>query len=388
MHKHTRLVHAGRHPEDHHGAVNPPVYHASTITYPTVAALEAGARSPFEGVRYGRFGTPTVFALEEAVAAAEGGRHCVATPSGLAAICATLGAFLAQGDHVLVADTVYHPTRKFCDTVLARFGVETTYYDPHVGAGVRDLIRPNTRLVFVESPGSMTFEVQDVPAIAAAAHEAGALVAMDNTWGVLNFQPFDKGVDVSIQACTKYIVGHADAMLGAVITVDEDLWRRVKATVAGFGYSVGADEAYLGLRGLRTLAPRLKQHAANGLALAEWLAGRPEVARVMHPALPGDPGHALFRRDFAGACGLFGLVLKPAPPAAVAAMLDGLELFGMGFSWGGYESLIVPSQGRIPRTATPWAPEGPSLRIHAGLEDVDDLKADLDKGFQRLRAAS
>lgn len=388
MKRQTRLVHAGRHPAEQHGAVNPPVYHVSTITYPSVEALERGARAPFEGVKYGRFGTPTTFALEEAVAEVEGGRRCVATSSGLAAICGALTAFLSAGDHLLVADTVYHPTRKFCDTVLARFGVETTYYDPHIAGGIRDLIRPNTKVVFVESPGSMTFEMQDVPAIAAAAHETGALVVMDNTWGVLNFQPFAKGVDVSIQACTKYIVGHADAMLGAITTAEEDLWRKVKAAVAAFGYSVGSDEAYLGLRGVRTLAVRLRQHEANGLALAEWLAGRPEVARVMHPALPDDPGHALFRRDFAGACGLFGAVLKPVRREAVAAMLDGLQLFGMGFSWGGFESLIVPSEGRIPRTATAWAPEGPSLRIHAGLDDVEDLKADLEKGFERLRAAA
>ncbi len=385
----TRIVHAGRHPDEQFGAVNPPVYHVSTVTFPTVAAMEAATRERFDQrLYYGRYGTPTTQALEEAVAALEGGSRCIATSSGLAAICGTLTALLQAGDHLLMVDSVYAPTRKFCDGPLKRFGIETTYYDPTIGAGIAELIRPETRLVFTESPGSLTFEVQDLPAIAAAAHARGALVALDNTWGTpLFLKPFALGVDVSIQAATKYVVGHADAMLGTITMADAALWRRIKDAVVSFGYSAGAQEAYLGQRGLRTLSVRLERHQRSGIALAEWLAARPEVARVMHPALPADPGHALWRRDFTGACGLFGVELKPCGADAVAAMLDGLELFAMGYSWGGFESLIIPTTGHIPRTATRWQAAGPTLRVHAGLEDVDDLKADLDAGFARLRAS-
>lgn len=381
------IVHAGRHPEQQFGVVNPPVYHVSTVTFPTVAALEAAAKCPFDGVYYGRYGTPTSFALEEAVAALEGGTRAIATSSGLAAICATLIAFTQAGDHVLVTDSAYAPTRKFCDGVLKRYGVETTYFDPTIGAGIAALMRPNTRLVFVESPGSLTFEVQDVPAIAETAHRRGAVVAMDNTWGTpLFFKPFAKGVDVSVQAATKYIVGHADAMLGTLTTRDDGLWKRLKDTVTAFGYSAGSDECYLGLRGLRTLSARLERHQRTALDLAEWLAGRPEVAEVLYPALPSHPGHALWQRDFTGACGLFGVILKPAAKPAVDALLDGMRLFAMGFSWGGYESLILDTSRQVVRTASAWTPAGPLLRIHAGLEDVDDLRADLEAGLRRLRA--
>lgn len=382
----TRLVHDGRHPEQQFGAVNPPVYHVSTVTFPTVAALEQATRNRLENrLYYGRYGTPTTFALEEAVAGLEGGAKCVATSSGLAAICATLCAFLESGDHLLMVDSVYAPTRKFCDGVLANFGVETTYYDPLIGSGIAGLIRPNTRVVFVESPGSLTFEIQDVPAIAAAARAKGAVVVMDNTWGTpLFFKPFAHGVDVSVQAATKYIVGHADAMLGTVTAASDELWTAVKNTVLAFGYSAGSQECYLGLRGLRTLSVRLERHQRNALELAQWLAARPEVERVLHPALPSDPGHALWRRDFLGACGLFGVELKPAGKPAVAAMLDGLKLFGMGYSWGGYESLILPTDDGIHRTATRWQASGPMLRLHVGLEAVEDLKADLAAGLERL----
>lgn len=384
----TRIVHAGRHPEQYHGAVNPPVYHASTITFPSVAAMEASSKTPFDGVRYGRFGTPTSFALEEAVAALEGGWRSIATSSGLAAITGALMAFLKSGDHLLMADSAYSPTRKLCDGLLAGFGVETTYYDPLIGGGIDALMRPNTKVVFCESPGSLTFEVQDVPAIASVAHRHGAVVLLDNTWGTpLFFQPFAYGVDVSIQAATKYIVGHADAMLG-LITTTEPHWLAVKATVAAMGYSAGAEECFLGLRGLRTLAARLRQHQETAIKLAQWLHGRPEVATVIHPALPSDPGYALWRRDFTGACGLFGVILRPAPKAAVDALIDGLRYFGLGYSWGGYESLIIPTSGQVIRTATRWAPPGPTLRIHAGLEDPEDLMADLDQGFARLRDKS
>lgn len=382
----TLTVHAGRHPEQQFGVVNPPVYHVSTVTFPTVAALEAASKHPFEGVYYGRYGTPTTFSLEEAVAALEGGSRAIATSSGLAAICAALIAFTRAGDHVLVADSVYAPTRKFCDGVLRRYGVETTYFDPTIGAAVEALIRPATRLVFLESPGSLTFEVQDVPAIAEVAHRHGAVVALDNTWGTpLFFKPFDKGVDVSIQAATKYIVGHADAMLGTLTTQDDGLWTRLKETVAAFGYSAGADECYLALRGLRSLSARLERHQRSALDLAQWLETRDEVARVLYPALPSHPGHALWRRDFSGACGLFGVILKPAAKTAVDAMLNGMALFAMGFSWGGFESLILDTSRHVTRTASPWAPEGPLLRLHVGLEDGGDLKADLEEGLERLR---
>ena len=385
--KDTQLVNAGRRPEDCFGVVNPPVYHASTITFPTLAALEASDAKPFEGVHYGRTGTPTTFAFEEAVAALEGGERTVTLPSGLAAITCTLLAFVTAGDHVLVPDSVYFPTRRLLGGPLKRFGVEATYYDPTLGGAVAGLILPETKLVFTESPGSLTFEVQDIPAIAEAAHARGALVAMDNTWSAgLYFQPFAKGVDVSIQAATKFIVGHSDAMLGTV-TVPARLYEAVRGTANGFGYCAGPDDCYLGLRGLRSLSPRLARHQETGLKLAHWLAARPEVERVLHPALPSCPGHDLWKRDFTGACGLFGVVLKPAPKAAVAAFLDGLALFALGYSWGGYESLILPTYPGKVRTVTPWPHQGPSIRIHAGLEDADDLIADLDEGLARFNAA-
>lgn len=388
MKKDSLLVHAGRHPENQFGAVNPPVYHASTILHPSVAAMEKSGKNPFEGVRYGRYGTPTTFAFEEAVAAVEGGAKTIATSSGLAAITGTLMALLKAGDHVLMVDTAYFPTRKFCDSVLADLGIETTYYDPTIGAGIEALMRPNTRLVFTESPGSLTFEVQDLPAIARVAHAYGALVAIDNTWGVLSFQPFAHGVDVSIQACTKYIVGHADAMLGSITVADEALWLKIKTSVAAFGHSPGAEELFLGLRGLRTLAVRLRHHAETALKLTTWLRSRPEVDSVLYPPLPGDAGHDLWKRDFTGACGLFGVILKPATKQAVDAMLDGYKHFNLGFSWGGFESLVIPTSGHsIIRTASTWAPAGPSLRFHAGLEDADDLLADLKAGFERLKSA-
>jgi len=389
MKKDTLLAHAGRDPEANYGIINPPVYHASTVVFPTLAALEESEKDPFTGVTYGRFGTPTTFALEEAVAALEGGYRAIAVPSGLAAVVASLIAFAGAGDHVLVADNVYAPTRlRACDLILARMGVEITYYDPLVGADIARLMRDNTRVVFLESPGSLTFELQDVPAIAAAAKARGAVVVMDNTWATpLYFKPLAHGVDISIQAATKYIVGHADAMLG-VITTTEEHFETVKRTAHALGHAAAPDDCYLALRGLRTLAVRLARHQETGLALARWLEGRPEVARVLHPALPDDPGHSLWKRDFTGACGLFSIVLKDFPKSAVAAMLDGLELFAMGFSWGGYESLILLVYPETVRSAVPWTASGPTLRLHAGLEDVQDLIADLERGLERLAAAA
>jgi cystathionine beta-lyase len=384
----TRVVTAGRDPAAQHGIVNPPVWHASTVLFPSLAALEEASRSPHRGVFYGRRGTPTSFALEDAIAEIEGGAQCRLCPSGLAAIATALLAFLGSGDHLLMVDSVYGPTRAFCDGTLRRFGVETTYYDPLIGARIADLIRSDTRVVFVESPGSLTFEVQDVPAIAAAAHARGAYVLMDNTWASpLYFKPFAHGVDVSIQAATKYLVGHSDAMLGSITTTEES-WPQLLRAHGQLGQCAGPDDIYLGQRGLRTLAVRLERHWQNGLILAEWLRTRPEVARVLHPALPDDPGHALWRRDFLGASGLFAAVLHPCSKAALAAMVDDLQLFGMGYSWGGYESLVLPSDPRPLRSATEWREEGRLLRFHAGLEDIDDLIADLEAGFARLNATA
>lgn len=385
----TLIGHVGNDPTANHGIVNPPVYHASTVLFPTLAALEQSVRHLNEPgrVHYGRYGTPTTFALERAVAELEGADQAIALPSGLAAITATLIAFLSAGDHLLMVDTVYGPVRKFCDNHLARLGIETSYYDPLTGAGIADLMRPNTRVVYVESPGSLTFEVQDVPAIAEVAHAAGAKVVMDNTWATPLFcKPFRLGVDVSLHAATKYIVGHSDAMLGLIVTSNE-LFPTLKPTVHAFGHAAAPDDCYLALRGLRTLSVRLQRHQSTALELARWLQQRPEVARVMHPGLPDDPGHPLWRRDFMGASGLFGVVLQPVPRYALAAMVDGMKLFGMGFSWGGYESLILPVRPQTVRSAKPWTTAGPVLRIHAGLEDPDDLIADLEAGFERLNAA-
>jgi cystathionine beta-lyase len=384
------LVHLGGAPGDRYGAVNPPVYRASTILFPTVAAWEA-SRDParrFDTVRYGQIGTPTTFALEEAVAAIEGGYRTVLVPSGLAAVTSTLLALLRNGDHLLMVDTAYAPTRHFCNAVLSRFGVETTYYDPLVGRDIRALFRPRTRVVFLESPGSLTFEVQDVPAIVQAAHGAGMLAVMDNTWATPYFFPaFAHGVDVSIQAATKYLGGHADVMMGT-ITTTEETYQRVRGTVAELGLCVSPDDAYLALRGLRTLSVRLERHQRNALRVAEWLATRREVAQLRYPALPADPGHAIWKRDFLGATGLLGVVLEPAPKAAVDAMLDGLALFGIGASWGGFESLALPVDPTHVRTATPWTDDRPCLRLHIGLEEPDDLIADLAQGFERMHAAT
>jgi cystathionine beta-lyase len=385
----TLLVSAGRDPRAHQGVVNPPVYHASTIVFPTVAELHASQkkRDPRK-TRYGRHGTPTTFALEEAIASLEGGAEAIAIGSGVAAITAVLTAFVKTGDHLLMVDTAYGPTRRFCDTVLKRFGVATTYYDPRIGGAIGELIRPNTRLIFLESPGSLTFEVQDVPAIAAAARKAGVVTAMDNTWATpLFFKPLAHGVDVSVLSATKYIGGHSDLMMG-LITTTEAAYQPVRRAVEDFGGSAAPDDCYLALRGYRTLGVRLARHHENGLKLAQWLHQRPEVARVLHPALPQSPDHALWRRDFTGASGLFAIELKPVPEPALEAMLDGVDLFGMGYSWGGFESLILPADPSHYRTAVPWKAPGPLIRIHAGLEDPQDLIADLEAGFARLRDAA
>ncbi|MFA5951733.1 MAG: cystathionine beta-lyase [Hyphomicrobium sp.] len=380
----TAILHTGRDPSAQYGFVNAPVYRGSTVLFPTLDKLEAYDEQPF---KYGRHGTPTVAALESAICSLEGGARSYLTASGYQAVTTALLAFVESGDHILMVDSVYQPTRKFCDSMLKSLGVRTTYYDPAIGAGIAALIEERTRVVFTESPGSLTFEMQDIGAIAAVARERGIWVLMDNTWATpLYFKPLAHGVDVAINACTKYIVGHADAMLGA-ITANERANRLIDRSRALLGICPGSEETYLGLRGLRTLDVRLERHHRTGVALASWLETRPEVARVLHPALPSHQGHALWKRDFKGASGLFSIILKPAPRKAIAAMLDGLELFGMGYSWGGFESLIIPFDPTPIRTATKWTAAGPAFRLHAGLEDIQDLIADLEAGFARLKAA-
>jgi cysteine-S-conjugate beta-lyase len=381
----TRLVTAGRDTKAQKGFVNPPVVRGSTVLYPTAADLHAHSGE----YRYGRYGTPTTKALQEALIALEG-PQCAGVaiaPSGLAAITSTLLAIAKAGDHILVCDNAYRPTRGFCDGMLARYGVETTYFDSLIGPGIERLFKPNTRAVLVEAPGSQTFEMPDIAAIAAVAHARGALVIDDNTWATpLYHRSLEQGVDISMQAGTKYIGGHSDIMFGT-ISANAKTWPAILETVRVMGVCAGPDDVFLALRGLRTLAVRLAQHHRSGLEMARWLERRPEVVRVLHPALESDPGHAIWKRDFTGASGLFSIVLQPKPQAAVDAMLDALKLFGLGYSWGGFESLAIPFDCVGYRTATTWAPGGPSLRLHIGLENVCDLKADLDRGFAAFNAA-
>jgi cystathionine beta-lyase len=386
MKKQTRLINAGRYPEINFGIVNPPVYHASTVLFPTVADLDKATENRYDGVFYGLNGTPTTFAFQEAVAELEGYTQAIAVPSGLAAIVATLLAFLEQDDHLLMVDSVYGPTRRFCDGMLKRFGVETTYYDPTIGAAIAELMRPETKVVFTESPGSLTFEIQDMPAIVKEAHAGGAKVIFDNTWsGGIFFSASKLGVDVSVQAATKYIGGHSDIMLGTIAMNDGDNFT-IRDSVRDLGYGAAPDDCYLALRGLRTMNARLPIHQDSALKLAYWLSKRPEVERVLHPALPSCPGHETWKRDFTGSSGLFGVVLKNNfNKTHVANMLDHMQLFKIGYSWGGFESLIVPYDTHPPRSAQPWL-SGQLIRIHAGLESVDDMIDDLGSGFKRLNA--
>lgn len=378
----TEVVVAGRDPGEQHGFVNTPIYRGSTVLSPTVADFQ-GKKQRFV---YGRRGTPTTEALAAAITLLEGGAGTALTSSGLSAITTAFMSVVRAGDHVLVADTVYGPNRHFCDTILKGFGVETTYYDPLIGAGIAALFRPNTRAVFLESPGSLSFEMQDIAAIAGEAKKRNAAVLMDNTWATpIYFRPHDHGVDLSIQAGTKYLGGHADANLGT-ISAAADYWPRVKETAGTLGLNPGPEDVFLMLRGLRTLKVRLDHHMASSLKVAHWLEGRPEILRVLHPALASHPQHALWKRDFSGACGLFSVVLKPRPQAAVNAFIEALELFGIGASWGGYESLIIPFDCTKIRTATQWSPGGPAVRLHIGLEDPDDLIEDLGNGLKRLAA--
>lgn len=378
----TMLLSLGRKPSVQHGFVNTPIYRGSTVLFPTLDSLTSYDAE----YTYGRRGTPTVRALEGAIARLDGGHRTWVAPSGLAAITAVLIAFTQAGDHVLIPDNVYAPTRRVSNRLLARFGVTVTFYDPQIGGGIAELFTDKTRLVIAESPGSQTFEMPDVPAIAAACRERGVWLAVDNTWATpLYSKPLALGADIAIMAATKYIVGHADAMLG-LITASERAAPFIEKAHEDLGLCAGPEDCFLALRGLRTLGVRLARHNASALAMAQWLTERPEVARVLHPALPGNPGHALWKRDFTGSSGLFSIVLHPASKTALAAMLDGLQLFGMGYSWGGFESLIIPFDAASYRTATRWAPEGPALRLHIGLENVEDLQADLAAGFARLNA--
>jgi cystathionine beta-lyase len=381
----TTLVTAGRDTKAQKGFVNPPVVRGSTVLFPTADDLHA-QRGEF---RYGRRGTPTTRALQEALMALEG-PQCAGVglaPSGLAAISTTLLAVLKAGDHLLVCDNAYRPTRNFCNGLLARFGVETSYFDPLAGAGIAELFRPNTRAVLIEAPGSQSFEMPDIPAIASVAHARDVLVIDDNTWATPLFhRSLDQGVDISMQAATKYIGGHSDIMFGT-ISANAKAWPLIADAVQLLGVCAGPDDVFLALRGLRTLAVRLSEHHRSGLEMARWLAQRPEVARVLHPALESDPGHAIWRRDFTGASGLFSIVLKPASQKAVDALLNTVELFGMGYSWGGFESLVIPFDCASYRTATKWSPGGPTLRFHIGLENVEDLKADLVRAFEAFNAS-
>lgn len=382
MRSRTRLTHAGRKPSEQFGFVNTPIYRGSTVLFADTADFYANRGA----YTYGTKGTPTTRALEEAWSEIAGAAETALAPSGLAAITLALLTAVKAGDHILVTDSAYRPARIFCDTVLKRLGVETTYYDPLIGAGVAGLMRPNTTAVLVESPGSQSLEVQDVPAIAAAAHERGACVILDNTWATpLFFPPHERGVDLAVEAGTKYLSGHSDLLLG-LVSANETWARRLRATYDAFAMCPGPEDVFLALRGLRTLELRLREAERAGLAMAQWLSGRPEVAQALHPALPSHPGHELWKRDFLGSTGLFSVVLKPCSKQALAAMLDGLELFGLGYSWGGFESLVIPFDCASYRTATQWSPGGPALRFSIGLEDLEDLKDDLVAGFARLRA--
>lgn len=376
----TRLVHLGRDSEQSQGFVNLPPFRGSTVLYPDVATL----KSRKQRYTYGTHGTPGTEALCAAWTDISGAAGTVLVPSGLAAIVVALMAALSAGDHLLVTNSAYGPARAFADATLKRMGIETTYFDPEIGAGIEAVMRPSTRAVLTELPGSQTFEIEDVPAIAEVAHAHGAAVLMDNTWATpLFFSPHAHGVDMAIEAGTKYLSGHSDLLLG-LVSANAAWFEKLRRTADLMAIPAGPEDVFLALRGLRSMELRLKEAERQALTLARWLEGRPEVLRVIHPALPGCAGHAVWKRDFTGSSGLFSVVLKPASEAAVAAFLDGLELFGLGYSWGGYESLAVPFEAH--RTATKWTPGGPTIRFSVGLEDIEDLKADIEQAFARLAA--
>lgn len=382
----TRLAHSGHDPHSFFGFVNPPVVHASTVLFPDAAAMV----SRDQKYTYGTRGTPTTDALNAAMDELEGSEGTIALPSGLAAVAVPFMAALSAGDHVLVVDSVYMPTRNLCAGLLARFGVETSYYDPSIGADIESLMRPNTRLVHTEAPGSNTFEMQDIPAIAEVAHAHGALVSMDNTWATpLYFKPLDHGVDFSINAATKYPAGHSDILIGTV-SANKAAWPALWQTFLMLGICAAPDDAYMTLRGLRTMGIRLARHQESTLAIARWLEGMPGVAKVLHPALKSFPGHDLWKRDFCGSSGIFSIVLDVANPdhhqLKAHAFLDALKIFGLGYSWGGYESLAV-HPNLSDRTVAMPPKEGPVMRLQIGLEDVEDLMADIERGLAAAKAA-
>ena len=385
----TQIVSVGREKKFTKGIINPPVFRASTVVFDTMDEMRFAIKNKTNGeMFYGRRGTPTHFAFQQAICELEGGAGTALYPSGAGAISSALLAFLKSGDHLLMVDTAYEPTRDLCNKMLAGFGIETTYYDPMIGDGIRELIRPNTKVLFLESPGSITMEVQDVPTLSRIAHEHDVIVMLDNTWASpINSRPFDMGVDISIQAATKYIVGHSDVMLGTA-SANEQHWPQLREHSYLMGYCASADDAYTALRGLRTLSVRLKQHQQSALKVANWLAQRPEVETVLHPALPSHSGHSIFQRDFSGSNGLFSFVLKQGSQQQVEAFIEGMAHFKMGFSWGGYESLITATMKvQNLRTATTWPYSGPLIRLHIGLEDADDLLDDLAAAFQRFNQA-
>ena len=385
----TRLAQRGRKAKSQPGTVNLPVQRASTVTFDSLAQM-AEAQKRFEADEvsptYGIVNMPLRAAFEELMVELEGGHRAVTLPSGLAAVAVAIMTCVKAGDHILITDSAYGPTRRFSDRTLKRFGVETTYYDPTVGAGIRELMKPNTRLVYLESPGSLTFEVQDFPAIARVAHEAGAAVIHDNTWATgAFFRSFDHGADLVVQAATKYPAGHSDVLIGAIVA-NEAWWPKLRDTSRDMGQTTSPDDLYLAIRGMRTLDVRLKHQEKSALEVARWLQARPEVKRVLHPALPEDPGHALWKRDFLGSSGLFGIELAPVSKEKLAAFLDRLEHFALGYSWGGFESLAVPANLRGARSVRPWT-GGPLVRLQIGLEDPQDLIADLERGLERMGAA-
>ncbi len=382
----TRVVHNGRDPARQGNMVNPPVYHGSTVVFPTLDALEQSRidHDAKDYIVYGRFGSESTFSLENAVADLEGGFGALSVSSGLAAVSTAFLAFASAGDHVLVADSVYGPSRMFCEQFLTRQGIEVEFYDPMIGGGIEALIRRNTCLIFLESPGSITFEVQDTPAIAEVARKHGVITALDNSWATpLYHRPIEHGVNLSVIAATKYIVGHADAMMGLVVCDSEEHFYRVKKTRDLIGHSLAPDDVFLGLRGLRTLSVRAEKHRQQALDLASRLEEHPAVTRILHPALPGCPGHDLWKRDFTGSSGLFSMLIKPRPRESLAAMLDNMQYFSMGFSWGGFESLIVPQYPAKSRSATSWEVTDQVIRLHAGLEDIEDLSMDVLGGLDR-----